>query len=259
MKTQKELAFLRELSVSADWTERFTKLFDENLRFSDEEKILYLNAGTGNHLLALREKLNKDTKLFAVCEDAELLKIAQAKAVSIKADIVFYEEIPTAKFDSVLANAGFVRSSELPEFIEKLVFLAKNDVAFFLPTAGSFGEVFSFLWEVLLTEDLLVFSENIENLISQIPTVSQLENTVKKLGLKNVETKTSNEIFEYENGKEFIASDLVSEFLLPVWLEFLDEKQKERVSQKLAQLIDTEDGKMTFRFSVKATLVSGKK
>ena len=64
---------------------------------------------------------------------------------------------------------------------------------------------------------------------------------------------------EFENGAEFIASPLVSDFLLPEWLRTLSESENERVSARLSELIDAEDGDMSFRFSVKATLVTGEK
>ena len=78
-------------------------------------------------------------------------------------------------------------------------------------------------------------------------------------GLVNINTETVTAAFEYDNGAAFIASPLVADFLLPVWLETLDENEKERVNQELAQLIDAEDGTLSFMFSVKATLVTGEK
>lgn len=78
-------------------------------------------------------------------------------------------------------------------------------------------------------------------------------------GLVNVNTETASEIFEYDNGADFIASPLVADFLLPAWLDMLDDKEKERVNEELAQLIDAEDDTMSFRFSVKATLLTGEK
>ena len=78
-KTEKELAFLRDLYVETDWTERFTNLLDENFKFSGEEKILYVNAGAGNHALALREKLDDEIEIFGVSESQELLNIPAPK------------------------------------------------------------------------------------------------------------------------------------------------------------------------------------
>ena len=89
-KSQKELAFLRNLYIETDWTERFTNLFDENFKFSDEKKFLYINAGTGNHALALREKLDENSELWALPGNTDLLSIAKAKAEAVNADISFF-------------------------------------------------------------------------------------------------------------------------------------------------------------------------
>ncbi|HEX8638614.1 MAG TPA: hypothetical protein VF692_11165, partial [Pyrinomonadaceae bacterium] len=132
-------------------------------------------------------------------------------------------------------------------------------VAFFLPTAGSFGEIFSFLWETLLETDLLEKSENIERLITEIPTIEDVLEEAKRLGLTKIEHSTEIEIFEYKNGAEFVDAPLLADFLLPAWLDFLTEKEKTKASKKLAELIDQEDGELTFRFSVKNTLFSGEK
>jgi len=56
-----------------------------------------------------------------------------------------------------------------------------------------------------------------------------------------------------------MSAPLVADFLLPHWLETLDENEKEQVKHKLAQLIDAEDGSLSFRFSIKATVVTGVK
>ena len=96
-------------------------------------------------------------------------------------------------------------------------------------------------------------------MINELPTAWQAEEFGARAGLVNVRTHSANEVFEYENGEEFITSPLVADFLLPEWLKTLDETENERVSEKLAQLVDSEDGTMTFRFSVKATLLTGEK
>jgi hypothetical protein len=134
-----------------------------------------------------------------------------------------------------------------------------RQVAFFLPTAGSFGEIFSFLWETLLETDLLEKSENVERLIAEIPTIEDVVEEAEKLGLKKIENSTQIEIFEYKDGAEFVNSPLLADFLLPAWLDFLTDREKKKASKKLAELIDQEDGELTFRFSVKNTLFSGEK
>ena len=258
-KTQKELAFLRDLYITEDWTTRFTDIFDANFKFSGEKSILYVNAGTGNHALAINENLEKDSNLNAFNDDEELNIIAQAKANAIKSDVYFASVYPDENFDVVVADASFVQPAELHSLLAEIIDLSDHEVAFFLPTAGSFGEIFSFLWETLLELNLMEKGNEIERLIGEIPTVSQIRANVTKLGLSKIEVVTKTELFEFENGKEFISSTLVADFLLPVWLDFLDPEEQNRVAEKLAQIIDEDDGSLSFLFSIKATLVTGKK
>lgn len=259
MKSEKELAFLRELKIDEEWNQRFATNFNDNFKFSDEKNILYLNAGIGNHALAVRETLPEKIEFTALCETDELHKIASAKANAIKSKVNFTTLSPFESFEAVLADASFVKPSKLDYFFSEIVNYSENQVAFFLPTAGSFGEIFSLLWESLLNADLLEFSENVEKLIIEIPTVSQIEEKIKKLGIKKVNAFTKLETFEYTNADEFINSTLILDFLSPNWLEFLDKKQQAKVMKNLSKLIEAESEQMVFTFSLKATLFVGQK
>ncbi|CAN5436704.1 hypothetical protein BH10ACI1_BH10ACI1_19550 [soil metagenome] len=258
-KTEKELAFLRELVIESDWTQRFTDFFDKKFKFGKEETILYVNAGTGNHAIALDEKLDDKTEIYAVSENTELRNIAQTKADAIKADVRFGTNFPDGKSTIVIADASFVKPDDLDNFITQLIDLSENQVVFFLPTKGSFGEIFSFLWETLLETDLIEHGSNVERLIMEIPTAENVETLSKNLGLQKIESATETEFFEFKDGTEFIESPLITDFLLPVWLDFLSDAEKEKAGRKLAELIDAEDGTLSFHFSVKNTLFSGKK
>lgn len=261
-KTQRELAFLRDLYIQDEWTKRFTDLVDKHMDLSDSENMLYINAGTGAHAMAIHERFGEKTDIFAACENEDILKIARDKAAAVSSGVDFSTiRFEDDAFDAVLADGSFVRPDEMEHFIENAVRVARNggDVAVFLATASSYGEVFSLLWEVLFNEDLAEHGAAVEKLISDLPTVSDIEAMGKRAGLVNVNSQIANEVFEYENGAEFIASPLVEDFLLPVWLETLDQEEKERAVKQLAQLIDAEDGTLSFRFSVKATLLTGEK
>ena len=258
-KSEKELAFLQDLYIATDWTKRFTDLIGEDFKADEFENILYINAGTGNHALALEEKLDEDTEMTAVAQTQELLHIAQAKAEALKSNVKFTAEIPDEKFDAVIADASFVKPSNLKEFMRRAANASRWQIAFLLPTAGSFGEIFSYLWQTLLELDWLEKGTEIENLLNEIPTVSEAEDMTKDLGFKTVEAKTKNEVFEFENGEEFVASPLVKDFLFENWLGFLNEDEKERVLEKLANTIDAGCDGLTFRFAVKATLITGAK
>ena len=261
-KTQKELAFLRDLYICSDWTSRFTDLIDKHLEIEGAENILYLNAGTGSHAFAVRDKVDERTAVFATCENEDILNIARDKALAVKSDIDFSMlRFDDDAFDAVLADASFVRPNEMTDFVEDAVRVTRpgGSCGIMMTSAGSFGEIFSLLWEVLFEEDLGEHGAAAEAMITELPTLSQIEQMAADAGLEEIRTFSANEVFEYKNGADFVNSPLVSDFLLPVWLERVGEDDRERVTSKLAQLIDKEDGEMSFRFSVKATLLTGEK
>jgi ubiquinone/menaquinone biosynthesis C-methylase UbiE len=261
-KTQKELAFLRDLFINDSWTKRFTGLIDKHFKFEDEENLLYLNAGTGAHALELSERIGKKTDIFATCENEDILHIAHDKAAAVRSTVDFSMiRFEDGAFDAVIADASFARAAQLIELLDEALRVAKNgaNIGVLLVSAGSFGEIFSLLWEVLFNEDLGEHGHAAEAMVTALPTVTGVEELAEKAGLVNIQIHTASEIFEYENGKEFIESPLVDDFLLPAWLETLNENEGERVRRNLGQLIDSEDGNLTFRFSVKAMLLTGEK
>lgn len=260
-KSLKELAFLRDLTITKDWTDRFTEFADKHLNNPKKGKMLYFNAGTLSHALELREKLKKEVELTCVCEDNATQKIAEAKALVIKSPIKFnqFEKLESETFDASLADLTFTRPINIGETLDEIVYRTKQggQVSFFLPTAGSFGEIFSYLWETFLGIDLIEKSAEVERLLSEVLTVSEVENLAQDAGLKDVLSETTKEVFEYESGKEFVTSTLLSDFLFPAWLDFLSDKQRKQALKKLAQIIDAEHDKLTFQFTVKATFFSG--
>ena len=261
-KTQKELAFLRELSVNEDWTRRFTDLVDKRFDVSDSESLLYVNAGTGAHAMALGERLDERVEVFATCENEDLLHIAHDKAAALKSRVDFSMiRFEDDSFDAILIDASFVRPDGYEALLDDAGRMAKTGatIGVLLVTAGSFGEIFSILWEVEFNEAVGEHGRAVENLISELPTISDIERLARAAGLENVKTHVAKEVFEYDNGAAFVGSPLVEDFLLPIWLRSLDESEHERVTKKLAELIDREDGSLSFRFSVKAVLLTGEK
>lgn len=261
-KTEKELAFLRDFYIQNEWTKRFTDLVDKRMDLRDSENMLYINSGTGGHALAIHERFGHKTDIIAQCDNEEILAIARDKGAAVSSPVDFSTiRFENDAFDAVLADATFVPPSELRPFIENSVRVARTggDIAVFLPSAGSFGEVFSMMWEAFFTEELTEHAAGVEKLVAELPTTSEIEKLAADAGMVNINTETAIEVFDFEDGAAFVNSPLVADFLMPVWLETMDEDEKERVNDRLAQVIDAEDGDLSFRFSVKATLLTGEK
>ncbi len=257
-KSSKELAFLRELLIEKEWTERFTDYFDQQYKLEKgAEKVLYMNAGAGGHALALTEKFDENAEIYAICENEDLRNIAQAKADAIRAEVRFGINFSGDRYDLVIGDGSFVKAYETEDFVSEIVEASKKKIAFFLPTKGSYGETFSFLWEALIETDLADKGENVERLIAELPVVDEVEKMLENLGVKRIKHSTETEKFDFKDGAEFINSPVAANYLLPEWLDFLEEDEQEKIKMKLAELIDADDGELTFRFSVKNTLFSG--
>src|SRR6185503_14607864 len=135
--------------------------------------------------------------------DEEILLIARDKAAALKSEVDFSMiRFEDDSFDSVIADASFIRPQDYESLLDDSVRVAKTGarIGVLSVTSGSFGEIFSLLWEVLFNEDLGEHGHAAENLITELPSVSGIEQVAKRAGLVNVKTHVANEIFEYENG-----------------------------------------------------------
>lgn len=265
-KGQKELAFLYDLYVATDWVERFAPLVDEHVQLPKQGRALYVATGTAGHALALDGR-EEELRLMCVDENPECLEIAEAKAIALHQEADFQREDPQAlsleddQFDLVLGDASLTPPIKVRTMLAELVRVAKPGatVAAWLPTAASFGEVFSIYWEALTRAGLGDHSAAVENLINEIPTVAKVESWVDEMGLESVTTTTAVEEFSYGSGEEFLASPLITDFLLPNWFQRVPLGDQDRVIQELTGIIDEERHEAEFILTLKATVVVGKK
>jgi hypothetical protein len=132
-------------------------------------------------------------------------------------------------------------------------------VAAWFPTAASFGEVFSIYWEALTRAGLGDHSAAVENLINELPTVAKVESWADQMGLESVTVTTAVEEFHYDSGEQFLASPMISDFLLPNWFQRVPAGDQDRVIEELTKIIDEERHDAAFTLTLKATLIVGKK
>jgi ubiquinone/menaquinone biosynthesis C-methylase UbiE len=266
-KSDKELAFLQDLFIAPDWGERFAELIDEHVKLPNEGKALYAAAGTGGHAMALQERANKKLEMVCVDENAECLELAQAKAAVTREDLRFSQSrldslaLPDNQFDLVIGNASLIASHRVRKMFSEMVRVAGPGamIALALPTASSFGEFFSIYWEALHNTGLTDHETDVEHLITELPTVSEVEQMAEDEGLRDVTTWTSIEEFDYDSGEQFLNSPLVAEFLMPAWLALVPQEMKADLSREISRLINEERHEAEFALSVKATLVVGQK
>src|SRR2546422_771623 len=247
-KSEKELAFLQDLYIATDWGERFAELVDEHVELPRQGRALYVAAGTGEHAMALQKRGGVKLELLCVDESEECLELARTKAITLNEETEFQREDQNAlsfgddRFDLVLGNASLVRPSELKGMLGEMVRVTMPGaiVGWWMPTFSSFGEFFSIYWEALHNAGLEDRGHEVEHLITDLPTVSEVEGWAEQSGLEGVTSWTAIEEFDYESGEQFFNSPLITDFLLPNWLQPVPEGERERVVSELAGIIDEE-------------------
>ena len=266
-KTDKELAFLQDLFIAPDWGERFAELIDEHLKPPKEGKALYIAAGTGGHAMALRERAGSKLDLLCVDENPECLELARAKATATAEQIGFAPaqldnlKLRDNQYDFVIGNASLVSPRRIRKMFSEMIRVATpgGTIACALPTFSSFGEFFSIYWEALHNNGLLDHESDVEHLIKDLPTVSDVEQLAEDEGLKDIESWTRIEEFDFDSGEQFLNSPLVSEFLMHEWLSLVPDDRKAELIKEISRLINEERHEAEFALSVKATLVVGQK
>ena len=266
-KSDKELAFLQDLFIAPDWGERFAELIDEHLKLPKEGKALYIAAGTGGHAMALQERAGSKLDFLCVDENSECLELARAKATATDGQIGFDSaELDNLKlrdnqYDLVIGNASLVSPQRVPKMLSEMVRVAAPGatIVLTLPTSSSFGEFFSIYWEALHNEGLLDLESDVEQLITELPTVSEVEQFAEDEGLGDVESWTRIEEFDFDSGEQFLSSPLVAEFLMHEWLALVPDDRRAGLFGEISRLINEERHEAEFALSVKATLIVGRK
>ena len=266
-KTDKELAFLQDLFIAPDWGERFAELIDEHLKLPNEGKALYIAAGTGGHAMALQERAGSKLELLCVDENPESLALAREKATATDGQIGFdIVELDNLKlrdnqYDLVIGNASLISPQRVRKILSEMVRVAAPSatIALALPTASSFGEFFSIYWEALHNEGLLDRESDVEQLITELPAISNVEQLAEDEGLRDVESWTRIEEFDFESGEQFLSSPLVAEFLMHEWLALVPDDKRAGLVSEISRLINEERHEAEFALSVKATLIVGQK
>jgi ubiquinone/menaquinone biosynthesis C-methylase UbiE len=266
-KSDKELAFLQDLFIAPDWGERFAELIDQHVKLPKEGEALYVAAGTGGHALALHERAGEKVELLCVDENPECLELARAKATATNEQITFRTgqldslDLKDNRFDLVIGNASLLSRQRVRKMFSEIVRVGAPGatIALTLPTASSFGEFFSIYWEALHNNGLIDHESDVEHLITELPSVSDIERLAADEGLTGVESWTRIEEFDFESGEQFLSSPLVAEFLMHDWLALVPDDRRAALFSEISRLINEVRHEAEFALSVKATLVVGQK
>ena len=271
-KDAKELSYLYDLYFVPGWRELFDQLVDAEVKLPKEGKFLDAGSGTGAYAIDLAVRFGDKAQVIGIDDSAERLAIANGKAEIKRLDNIRFAHghleslgVESEDFDAVLADLSLIAPPELPDRLEDILLELKRvarpnaTIVLKLATRGSFDEFFSFYWEALFELDLLDYTAQLEELISERLTIEQLESAAQEAGFLNVETLTEQQQFEFDTAEDFFTAPLFANAFLGHWLGILaSEREEQEVRETLIRIIDRERGDGTFDLSAKTTLVIAK-
>ena len=265
----KELAYLYDLYIVPGWREAFDQIVDDEVELPKEGKFLDAECGTGGYAIELAIRGGAKTEVVGVDQSVERLALARGKAEIGKVNRVTFHpgslsalDFADGEFDLVIGDASMLPPSEISAALAELLRVAKKGatVVLKLTTRGSFDEFFSIYWEALYNLEMLEYTPQLEELITERLTVSDAEEMAIGLGMKNVRSVTRKERFDYGDGKGFFEAPLIEAFFLDDWFAMLpDQEARQRLRRQLVKVIDEERHAMDFDVSIKATLLIGRK
>jgi ubiquinone/menaquinone biosynthesis C-methylase UbiE len=268
-KNGKELAYIYDLCIVPTWRECFDSLFNEKLGLPESGRVLDVNCGTGGHALEMAATLANKGDVTAVDENAEMIGLAQAKAIVAKLQNINFLvnkasslTFPDNSFDLVVCDASLTPPMKHKTLIRELVRVAKPGATVVLnvTSRGSFDEFFSIFWEALyecrMADEML---GDLEGLIKERPTVSETEVMLREAGLMTMQAYQKKEEFFYETAEHFFTAPLIENFMLEKWFSILPRSAVKRVREALERIIDRERGGYSFDVSIKATMIKGEK
>jgi ubiquinone/menaquinone biosynthesis C-methylase UbiE len=265
----RELAYLYDLYIVPGWREAFDSMVDDEVALPKEGKILDAECGTGGFAIELAIKGGEKVEVVGVDSNVDRLWLAHGKAeVKKLGRVTFQPGFLTAlgladdDFDLVIGDASMLPPEQTEAALNELTRVARKGatVALKVTTRGSFDEFFSIYWEALHDLELTEYSPQLERLITERMTISDVEQLAGKAGLKHVRSVTRKEEFDYANAQVFFDAPLIETFFLDGWLAFLpDPETRRRVQDQIAKIINREHHDLVFDVSIKATLIIGQK
>jgi ubiquinone/menaquinone biosynthesis C-methylase UbiE len=269
MRSDKELAYRYDLYVVPYWRESFDHMVIEHVKLPRTGSILEVNCGTGGLALQLAASIGSRGEVIATDSQAEQLELARAKAEVKKLNnVLFLHQSPDRldmedyTFGLVIGNAALMPAEDIESLLAEMVRQTDEGatVALLMLTHGSFGEIFSLLWEALYLCQLDVYTPQVEALINEHLTTSQAQAMMERQGLSQVHSLTERRELDFASAQELFESPLIQDYFLDHWLDFLpDDATRQRVIDTMAEIIDRERQEEYVEMSVKATLLVGQR
>ncbi len=265
---RRERAFHFDLFVSTGWAERFDQIVADHVDLPDEGRLLEINCGTGDHVIAVAANL-KTGEVVGTDIDSERLNLARAKALVAKSEHCSFIEADPLHLgfeDNSFAGVVLDASLEPPDSLAALTAEAlrvaspEAPVAIKVQAGGSFDEFYSVLWEAL--HDVGIADEvwaRLEPIVTSRQSVSDAVGELRSAGLRHAKHHSTKEEWRFESARELLDSPLAGMLFLEASLALVPDSRREAVVEALERIIEREIDGQYFSVSAKALVVAGQK
>jgi ubiquinone/menaquinone biosynthesis C-methylase UbiE len=265
-----KLAKLYDAEILPIWGRRFGRMLLRDLTLPPKAMVLDVGCGTGYPSLEILRRMDDQGRIIAIDSSSPLLDEARTKAGKLSGRRIFFRsetalpKLPFADevYDLVVSNAGLAEFDDPELAIRDFHRVAKEGgrVAVSLPLAGTFGEFFDILREVLIKQDRPDAIDRLDAHLVRYAPLEQAEAWFEDAGLSEV--RSEHEVFTllFKSSREFFFAPIIEYGPLAGWKLIAGKGQvMQDVFWHCKQAIDAYFAGSSFAVTVVAGCVTGRK
>jgi ubiquinone/menaquinone biosynthesis C-methylase UbiE len=265
-----KLAKIYDAEILPIWGRRFGRMLLRDLTLPHKAMVLDVGCGTGYPSLEILRRMDDQGRIIAIDSSSPLLDEARTKAGKLSGRRIFFRsesalpKLPFADevYDLVVSNAGLAEFDDPEVAIRDFQRVTKDGgrVAVSLPLAGTFGEFFDILREVLTKQDRPEAIDRLDAHLVRYPPLEQAEAWFEDAGLSEV--RSEHEVFTllFKSSREFFFAPIIEYGPLAGWKVIAGKGQAmQDVFWHCKQAIDAYFAGSSFAVTVVAGCITGRK
>ncbi|MEO6950582.1 MAG: methyltransferase domain-containing protein [Polyangia bacterium] len=265
-----KLAKIYDAEVVPIWSRRFGRMLLRDLVVPNKAMVLDTNCGSGYPSLDLLKRMDEAGRIIAIDTSSPLLDEARTKAGKLSGKRIFFRseaslpKLPFAEqvYDLVISNAGLQQIDDPEPAIRECARVTKvgGEVVATYPLAGTFGEFYDILREVLIKGDYKDAIDRLDAYLTRYPPLEQAAAWFEDAGLSDVRVEYESFELLFKSSREFFFAPIIEYGPLSNWKAIAGKgQQMQDVFWQTKASIDAYFSGRAFSVTVHAGCVRGRK
>jgi len=232
------------------WSAPFGLELLKQINYSGRKTILDIGIGNGFPTFELSQRFSKDSQIFGIDVDDELvnrlnelvllMKIENVKILSANAEkLPFLDET----FDLIVSNNGInnVENKELAINECYRVIKPKSDFIFTFNLNDSFIQFYNIFKDVLFSLCLYNEIEDVDiHIQNKRPELSLMKNYLQNANFNIIEIVENSINLSFANSSTFFNHYWIKKYFLPEWLKIVSPKHRTQVFKMIKNELDSQ-------------------